>query len=350
MNLRKKLSLALLALALSFGTQSIAMSQASAKPFETLTKSRKGGKRTHKKAGKSSSKDKKSDSKKRTTTNRRVVRRTTRPSTTNTTRTRHYRRPSNSTSSTTRHGTSSTRTVRNVRPRTTSTRTVRNVRPRTTTRTRTTTTTRVRRGSTSRRTYYRQGAAGSHSHSHTTVNSRSGSTHRRGARVRDTSGSTAVEAYLTGGLGISGFSANEITDLPLPGAGYNLALGAKGKYVGGELSLNGGGYTFEPGSGSADISMVGLSGDIKLQPSFGFFEPYVAAGIGGYALKDAVIDEGAVGLGLRLGLGADFRFRQFAVRVKYQHGSYGLNDVKGQYDGDLTAHTETVGANLVVYF
>ena len=220
----------------------------------------------------------------------------------------------------------------------------------TTTRTRTTTTTRVRRGSTSRRTYYRQGAAGSHSHSHTTVNSRSGSTHRRGARVRDTSGSTAVEAYLTGGLGISGFSANEITDLPLPGAGYNLALGAKGKYVGGELSLNGGGYTFEPGSGSADISMVGLSGDIKLQPSFGFFEPYVAAGIGGYALKDAVIDEGAVGLGLRLGLGADFRFRQFAVRVKYQHGSYGLNDVKGQYDGDLTAHTETVGANLVVYF
>ena len=155
---------------------------------------------------------------------------------------------------------------------------------------------------------------------------------------------------MTGGLGISGFAAEEITDLALPGAAYNIALGAKSGFFGGELGLNGGGYTFDPESASADIAMVGFSGDLKLQPSIGFFEPYVSGGVGGYALSDAIISEGARGAGLRLGFGADFRFQQVALRLNYQHGSYGLQDINGQYGGNLAARTETVGANLVVYF
>lgn len=180
--------------------------------------------------------------------------------------------------------------------------------------------------------------------------SSSSNSYGRSAAVREAKGRPAVEAYVTGGLGFSGFASQEITDLPLPGAGYDLAVGAKGGVFGGELSLNGGAYTFDPSDASADIAMVGLSGDVKLQPAFGFFEPFVSAGLGGYVMKDAVIDEAARGLGLRLGAGADFRVDQFALRLKYQHGMYGLSDLNGGYDGELGAQTSTLGANLVVYF
>jgi hypothetical protein len=96
--------------------------------------------------------------------------------------------------------------------------------------------------------------------------------------------------------------------------------------------------------------MVGLSGDIRLQPKIAFFEPFLMAGIGGYALQDAVIDEQATGLGLRLGGGADFRFRDFAFRLHYTHANYGLGDRNGGFDGDLSARTETLGGSLVWYF
>lgn len=359
MKLHRTLTTLIFGLALAVGSQTIFESQADAKPFGTLTQSRKSGKRTHKKSDGDSSSSNKKKSSSSSSGDRRVVRRTTttsRPSGTTyrTNRTSGtYRRPASSSSSVSRHG-SSTRTVRNTRPRstthsshghTTHTRTVR------------TSSGRRLRGNTSRRTYYRSGSrrtyhSGHHSHHHSSHAHASvhHSSSGRASNVRREDSKPSVEAYVTGGLGISGFASNEITDLALPGAGYNLAVGAKGGFFGGEIGLNGGGYTFEPGSGSADIALVGLSGDLKLQPSIGFFEPYVAAGLGGYAMNDAVIEESATGMGLRLGAGADFRFGQVALRVNYQHNFYGMQDVNGGYDGDLSARTETLGANLVVYF
>ncbi len=192
------------------------------------------------------------------------------------------------------------------------------------------------------------------SHSHHTSSHGHHNTYTRGStQTRRSQDRATIEPYLTGGLGISGFASAAIVDGPaLPGIGYNLALGAKGKLFGAELGVNGGGYTFTPGSASVDMALVGLSGDFKLQPSIAFFEPYVSLGIGGYALQDAVIDETSTGVGLRVGAGADFRFDDFALRVSYLYGGYGLGNDHAAYggDGDFGAKTETLGAALIVYF
>ncbi len=354
MKLDKRFATLLLTLGLAMGSQMIWEAEAEAKPFSTLAGSRKGGKRTHKKADsseKSSDSEKKKSSRSSSSSNRRVVHRTTtrsqpRSSGSHTTgrRTSTYRKPAGSNTTTTRRTTTSRPSTRTTTRRTTTT----TQRP-TTTHTTRTTTTRKRRGATSRRTTYRSGHH-HHRSSHTHV-SASGSSHSSGSTsLRRNETRPTVEAYVTGGLGVSGFASNEITDLPLPGFGYNLAVGAKGKLFGGELGLNGGGYTFDPSNAAADIATIGLSADLKLQPAFGFFEPFIAVGLGGYALNDAIIDETATGLGLRLGAGADFRYENFAFRLAYNHGSYGLHDTNGMYDGELGARTETISGAFVVYF
>lgn len=346
---RKTLTTLALALGLAAGSHTVVEPTADAKPFDVLSKSRDGGKRTHKRAKSSSSKKDDSKKKKRSSSSRsgsssssdrRVVRSRTTRSSEPVRKNVRSRRTVRRTTSRPSASSSSDRTVKNVRPRTTSNRT-----RTTTTRTRSRTT--HRRGSTVRRTTYRNSQG--HHHHHSTTRS-APSNHRSSNEEVRGGGKSTVEAYMTGGLGISGFASKQIVDGALPGAGYNLAIGAKGGIFGAELGINGGGYTFEPGSGSTDIGIVGLAGDLKLQPSFGFFEPYVKAGLGAYALADGIVEETATGVGLRLGAGADFRFRKWAFRLSYDHGSYGLQDTNGGLGGDVGARTESLGAALVFYF
>lgn len=341
----RTLTTLLLSLGLTFGSFTIATPDAAAQPGSILAKSREKGPRTHKgraTTSKGSSKTKSSSSKSsnrssstraRTSSSseRRVVRTTTTRSTP------------------TRTNVQSRRTVTRTRPaahHTTTTRTVRNARPRTTTT--------HHRGHSVRRTYY----SGSrhthtshhhshHTHAHTSSRSYVSSSSRSGR----THGRATIEPYVTGGLGISGLAADAIVDGALPGVGYNLAVGAKGKLFGAEFGVNGGGYTLTPGDFSTDLGIIGLSGDLKLQPSIAFFEPYLAVGVGGYALQDAVIAETSGGVGVRLGAGADFRFDNIALRAGYQFGGYGFGNESGAYGAQsIGAKSETLSASLVVYF
>ena len=133
--------------------------------------------------------------------------------------------------------------------------------------------------------------------------------------------------------------------------GWNVAAGAKGKIFGGELSLNGGAYTFTPGNFPTDIGLWGLSADLRVQPAFGFFEPFATVGLGGYMLHDAVIREVSGGVGLRAGVGADLRFDDVAIRLGYNFGLHALDSDDHAYgEGAFGARTESLSAGLVVYF
>ena len=327
-----------LALAVTFGSQIFMPADASAKPGSILVKSRDSGKRTHK--GKpSSSSSKKSSRSSSSSSNRRTTTRSAPAQRTTTTRTTPTRR-----TTTTRTTPTRTTTTRTTPSRTTTTRTVRNVRPRTHARS---TRTVHRSRPNVRRSYY----SSSHSHHHSSHHTSHTTQSRSSTQTGRTHGRATTEPYITGGLGISGFASKQIVDGALPGIGYNLAIGAKGKLFGAELGVNGGGYTFDPGAASTDLALVGLSGDLKLQPSISFFEPYAALGIGGYALYDGIVSEASSGIGVRLGAGADFRFDNIAVRLSYQFGAYGLgNDSDAYGGGDIGARTETVSAGLLVYF
>lgn len=137
----------------------------------------------------------------------------------------------------------------------------------------------------------------------------------------------------------------------MPGIGWNVAAGAKGKLFGLELSLNGGGYTLEPGSIPTDIGLWGLSGDFRFQPKFGIVEPFATVGLGGYMLHDAVIREVSGGLGVRAGVGADLRFDAVAIRLGYQFGLHAFESDDDAYGpGAFGARTEALSAGLVVYF
>lgn len=335
----------ILAIAVTLGTQVIAQADAVARPGSILSQSRTSGTRAHKGRQASTSKSKSKSKSKKSTSKSSSTRRTTQSgTTTRTTRTTQPTRTRTTRTTTTSRPTTTrtTRTVRSSHP-TRTTRTVYRSQPRGQ---------RVRRtyrsGHTSHTTHtshhhtHASHARTSHSHTttHASTSARSGRTHGR----------ATTEPYITGGLGISGFASDAIVDGALPGLGYNVAVGAKGKLFGGELGLNGGGYTFDPGSASADIGLIGISGDFKVQPSISFFEPYVAIGVGGYALQDGVIDETSAGVGLRLGAGADFRFDAVALRISYLYGAYGMGNDSDAYGGDFGAKTETLGANLIVYF
>lgn len=321
--MKVKLTNFLLALALVMpATMFTALSSATAGPGSILSSANKDGKRTHKRADAKRTKKKKKKKKRSSTTRRRsssssTVRRTTTHRRGHTTR---------------RHRTTRTRTVRRPARRTTNRRVVRTSPRHRHTRTRT----RTRVVHTQPRTRTRTRVV------HTQSS-------RSSAQANRSSGSS-IEAYITGGLGYSGFAAPTITDDALPGAGYNVALGIKGDYIGFEFGFNGSGHTFNPEAATTDLAVFGLSGDLKLQPSFAFFEPYALAGIGGYSLQDGVIDEASGGAALRLGVGADFRFDDAAIGVRYLHSTYGFADDSGIYGGDFGANSETLGVNLSFYF
>lgn len=166
------------------------------------------------------------------------------------------------------------------------------------------------------------------------------------------SSNSNVDVYITGGVGTSGFASTTITDDALPGIGWNVAVGGKGKYLGLEIGLDGGGYTFDPeGANTTDLALFGLYGDLKLQPTIaGFFEPYVYAGLGGYVLGDGILDEASSGGAFRLGLGANLRFDDIAIGAKYAWQTMGFTDDSGSYGGDFTGESETLGLNLSIYF
>ncbi|QED28187.1 porin family protein [Microvenator marinus] len=161
-----------------------------------------------------------------------------------------------------------------------------------------------------------------------------------------------IDVYVTGGIGVSGFSSNTISDDALPGIGWNVALGGKGEYLGMELGLDGGGYTFDPeGTNETELGLFGLYFDLKLQPTIAqIFEPYVFAGVGGYVLSDAILVENTGGGAYRLGLGANLRFDSLAIGGKYLYQGFGFTDDSGLYGGDFGGASETVSLGLTIYF
>lgn len=173
-----------------------------------------------------------------------------------------------------------------------------------------------------------------------------------GQPVAQTQATSNIDVFINGGVGISGFASNTITDDALPGIGWNFAIGGKGEYIGMEFGLDGGGYTFDPqGTNETELGLFGLYFDLKLQPTIaGFFEPYVFAGLGGYVLSDAILVENTSGGAYRLGLGANLRFENVAIGGKYLYQGFGFADDSGIYGGDFSGNSETVSLGLTFYF
>ncbi len=68
-------------------------------------------------------------------------------------------------------------------------------------------------------------------------------------------------------------------------------------------------------------------------------------------LHDAVVDEQLVGNSLRLGAGLDVHLDEFAIGARYLSSFYGFVESEaGVYPDELSAHTESVGLQLTVYF
>ncbi|TXC75880.1 porin family protein [Bradymonadales bacterium TMQ1] len=158
-----------------------------------------------------------------------------------------------------------------------------------------------------------------------------------------------LDGYLTLGLGVGGFDANQLSESALPGNEFNLGLGVRGELLGFELGFHAGGYSFDPGVSGTNIAVMGLSGDLKLQPSLGIFEPYVMAGLGGYHYQDAILQETALGGAVRLGGGLDLRFNSFGLGLRYLYNVYGFGNDLSFSDG-LSARSESLGLNASFYF
>lgn len=160
-----------------------------------------------------------------------------------------------------------------------------------------------------------------------------------------------TEGYVTGGVGLSAFQSNQVSDLPLPGVDYNVGLGVKRGWVAGEFGFGIGGYRLDPSSPLTDMTLVGLTADLKLQPSLSFVEPYVSVGMGGHVFNDYAVDGSAAGASLRLGAGVDLRLNKAAISAQYMRTGYGLAG-QGVYaeDGTVTGATDTIGLGLKFYF
>ena len=158
-----------------------------------------------------------------------------------------------------------------------------------------------------------------------------------------------MDGYIRGGIGIQALAAPAIADEALPGIGYEVAIGAKGKLFGAELGLNGGGYTLDSDAEGSELQTLGLSLDFKIQPKIKMFEPFAMIGVGGYYLGDKVLDEAAGAGALRLGFGADIRFDNIAVGARYIWSAYEFTNDQSYVDG-VGANTEMIGANLAFYF
>ena len=161
------------------------------------------------------------------------------------------------------------------------------------------------------------------------------------------------EFYVTGGMGVSALAAPQVADLALPGLDFNVGLGGKTGFVAGELGFGLAGWRFDPADSArtANLSMYSITGDLKLQPSFAFFEPYIMGGLGGNILSDHYIDETTAGLSLRVGAGVDLRFNRVALNANYTRNFMGMvGDAEVYDDGVLGATTETLGLGVKLYF
>lgn len=152
------------------------------------------------------------------------------------------------------------------------------------------------------------------------------------------------------GAGVAGFKSEQIANKALPGQDYSLALGVKGDWVGAELGLTGGGYRFDPDASGNDLAIVGVTGDLRLQPKIEFVEPYVKAGVGVHRMYDGPIDEASSGASLRLGAGVDLRSEHWGAGVEYLWSGYSLEGDTGAYGGQLGAQSGSIGVKLLYHF
>lgn len=401
MNLNKTKKTIIFAVALAMVLPAMELVNAKeAQAFGILSSSRKSGKRTHKQ----SDSKKKSDSKTRrssqavrapgssttrsgsgttyqsspsTTTRNRTTYRST-PTTTTQRRTVYRSQPSTSTRTRVYHRTPATTTTTRRRVYTTRPAPNYNTRsrvvhrrhyapvPRTTTRTevhhhhttapRTTTRTEIHHHHTgapvvvrprSTRRYYYYGS-GDTSGGSTVTGTYQGSNNRRSYGADD----RTTEAYITAGAGLSGMAAPQIANDALPGMSFNAGLGAKSSWMAGELGFTMGGYRLDPAQAQSDMTLIGVSADLKLQPSFAFLEPYALVGVAGEYFNDTVVNQSATGGALRLGAGVDVRISDVALSAQYLYTQHGLfsNGGAAYEDGMLSAATETIGLGLKLYF
>lgn len=180
-----------------------------------------------------------------------------------------------------------------------------------------------------------------------TGGSASGHVHER-TEARDTE--PVADPYFTLGLGAAGLDAAVLDDGTMSGTDFNLGLGAKTDIVSAEVGLHVAGY--EPVDPDRDISMYGLTGDVRLQPRLGFFEPYALLGVGVHGLADSETDFASVGPSLRLGLGADVRIDDFGLSARYLYSAYGFDDTGNgrTLDGGYEAESSQLGLNVLFYF
>ena len=368
------------------------VSEAMAGPFDTLSGSRKGGKRTHKQKAKKETKQKRTKSSSSSSSNRG----TTRTTTTRTTPTRRTtsaegtssrhtttRRPATSSrgTTTTRRRVDDRRVVRCTssgrcdgdpspsRAAATTTTTSRQAPVRRTTTTRTTTTRHGQRSNgrvvrvhprPTRRHHRSRSTTVVHHHHHGSRRTNTRYYGRSNGEVSEQREQRQMapsrperEIYLTGGVGLSGLAAPQVASGPLPGLDFSLGVGAKRRLLVGEVGLGLTGYRLDPqmAINTADMTLASVTGDVKLQPKLAFIEPYISAGLGAHMFNDHIIDESAAGASFRLGAGVDLRFDTVALSAQYQRNFMSLlGDAQIYEDGSLGATTETLGLGLKIYF
>jgi hypothetical protein len=191
-----------------------------------------------------------------------------------------------------------------------------------------------------------------HHHHHGPSSGASTGTVQRAPAAAPVQQDSLVDGYITASVGATGMAIPVVSDQPLPGIDYQLGVGGKSGWLAAELGFNLAGYRLDPNAAESDLTMVGLTADVKLQPSFGFVEPYVVAGVGGHVLTDHYVDSSSSGASLRLGGGVDFRIENVALSAQYLRTGYGLANDGGYTasNGEVNATTETVGLGLKFYF
>ncbi len=191
-----------------------------------------------------------------------------------------------------------------------------------------------------------------HHHHHGPSSGASTGTVQRAPAPAPVQEASLVDGYVTASVGTTGMAIPVVSDQALPGIDYQVGVGGKSGWLAAELGFNLAGYRLDPQAAESDLTMVGLTADVKLQPSFGFVEPYVMAGVGGHVLTDHNVDSSSSGASLRLGGGVDFRIENIALSAQYLRTGYGLANDGGYTisDGEVNATTETVGLGLKFYF
>ena len=191
-----------------------------------------------------------------------------------------------------------------------------------------------------------------HHHHHGPSSGASTGTVQRAPAPAPVQEASIVDGYLTASVAAAALEVPEVFNGTLPGIDYQVGVGGKSGWLAAELGFNMGGYRLNPAASESDLTLLGLTADVKLQPSFGFVEPYVMAGVGGHVLTDHPEDTSSSGASLRLGGGIDFRIENVALSAQYLRTGYGLANDGGwdTTDGEVGATTESVGLGLKFYF